>query len=113
MGFSHRDLRAERTVREAFWAVAALVGAISVVAFIAPTALVGEGALIGLAAVGGGYLLGGERIVEEYHRDLRIAQGGEGHGWLRVEVGHEIGSERPVGLPSQRSPHTRSPPQGR
>jgi hypothetical protein len=112
MGFSHRDLRAERVVREGFWAVAALVAAVSTLAFVAPTALVGGVTLIGLAAIGGAYLVGAERFLGEYHRDLRAARGPEVPGWLRVEAGREVPAERPVGLPSQRSPHVRPPPPG-
>jgi hypothetical protein len=112
MGFSHRDLRAERTVREAFWAVLALVAAVSILTFVAGSPLLGLATLIGLALVGGGYLVGADRILGEYAGDLRQAQDLDLHGWLQVEAGHAVEFERPVGLPTQRSPHTR-PPSGR
>jgi len=110
MGFSHRDLRAERAVREAFWAVLALVGAFSVLSFVIPSPRLGLATLLGLALVGGGYLVGADRMLREYAGDLRQTRDGDVHGWLQVEAGHAVEFERPVGLPTQRSPHARPPP---
>jgi hypothetical protein len=109
VGFSHRDFRAERTAREAFWGVLGLVAAVSAIAFVTSSPLVGLATLVGLAVVGGGSLLASERVLEEYDRDLRSAQAEDLHGWLQAEAGHEVGFERAVGLPTQRSPHARSP----
>jgi len=112
MGLSHRDLRAERAVREAFWTVLALVAAIAVLAFVAPTPLLGLATLFGLAGLGGGYLVATGRLLDEYSGDLRAVRDRGHRGWLRAEAGYEVEFDRTVGLPTQRSPHTR-PSSGR
>jgi hypothetical protein len=110
MGFSHRDHRAERTVRQAFWAVVGAVAAISATAALAPTPVLGLICLAALATIGGVYLLGSERALTEYTEDLAATRGGgEVSGWLRVEAGHELRENRSAGAPNRRSPHTRIP----
>lgn len=110
MGFSHRDLRAARAVREGFWVVLALVGAVSVLSVVASSPLFGLVTLLGLAAIGGGYLAGSDRVLREYANDLRRVQQEDPHGWLGAEAGHAIELDRTIGRRTQRSPHTRPTP---
>jgi hypothetical protein len=87
------------------------VGALGTLAFLDPSHFLGLGALIGLGVLGGGYLVGADRVLSEYRRDLQsVHDDGETTGLLRAEVGSQVGLERPVGLPSQRSPHVRRAP---
>jgi hypothetical protein len=111
MKFSHRDHRVDASVERSFWLILALAGTLGVVAFLAPWPVVDLVALLGLAVLGGVYVLRSERKVSEYVGDLRsVRGGGDVSGWLRVEVSNEVGRERPVGLPTRRSPNTRGPP---
>ncbi|MGA8275387.1 MAG: hypothetical protein WB852_03715 [Thermoplasmata archaeon] len=111
MKFSHRDHRVDARIERSFWLMLALAGTLGVVAFLAPWPVVDLVALLGLAALGGVYVLRSERKVSEYMGDLRsVRGGGDVSGLLRVEVSNEVGRERPVGLPTRRSPNARSPP---
>jgi hypothetical protein len=108
MGFSHRDHRAERAERQAFVGVAALVGGISVVALLTQSAVVGLGALGAFAALGAAFVVRSEHRLTRYTHDLRaMCEGETVSGWVRAEAGGDVERERPVGVPSRRSPNTR------
>ncbi len=84
--------------------------ALSALAMFGPNAALGLGALAGLGVLGWIAMVAGEEAVHEYGHDLRrVAAGEEGDGFLRAEVRSDVGLERPVGLPSARSPHVRPP----
>jgi hypothetical protein len=109
--FSHRDRRVDRTVHRALGAMILAVGMLGTLAFLSPSPLSGLFALLGLGAVGGVYLVGAGRVLAEYRGDLRrVHGGGTVDGLLRAEVESEVGLDRPVGLPSQRSPLVRGAP---
>ncbi|MCI4365898.1 MAG: hypothetical protein L3K10_07585 [Thermoplasmata archaeon] len=107
---SHRDHRAMRTVRRAFLLIVGTVALVGGLAVLSPFPLAGFVALVALALVGGLYLRNSDRLLRTYAHDLRSVRGDEPpRGWVRVEVESEVALERAVGLPSQRSPHTRFP----
>jgi len=108
MRLSYRDHRMDNSVSSGFWVMLALISAMGVLAFLVPWTAVGVAALLGLAVLGGGYVLRSERALSEYVGDLRsVRGGGDASGWLRFEVGTDVPPERPVGLATRRSPHTR------
>jgi hypothetical protein len=106
--FSHRDHRVRRHIGQTLAGIAlGSLGLLGISLLAAPAALA-LAALAGLALLGGAALLVGERALKEYERDLRAVAGGEIlDGFLRAEVQSEVGLDRPVGLPSTRSPLSR------
>ncbi len=111
MPLSHRDHRIDGSIASAFWLMLALAAGLGATAILAPWPAVGLSAILGLGIVGGFFVLRSERMIAEYTGDLRsVRTGGDAGGWVRVEVQSEVGRDRVVGLPSRRSPHTRTAP---
>jgi hypothetical protein len=113
MEYSHRDRRAHRDVARGLAAAAAVVAGFTLFDLLTPWALSGVLAVIVLALVGVGFVVWGERLLEEYVRDLQSAsRDARGDGFARAEVVNLVGLERPIGLPTERSPHSRRRPLG-
>jgi hypothetical protein len=111
MTLSHRDHRVDDSISGAFWTLLAFVVALGALALVSPWPALSVGALGGLAALGGLYIVRSERTISEYVGDLQsLRGGGDASGWARVEVGSRVARERPIGLPSRRSPHARPSP---
>jgi hypothetical protein len=86
-------------------------GALITLALLAPGVVAPAAAIAGLAATGAIYLGWGDRLLREYDQDLRsVRAGAAASGFVRVEVGSEVGLEREVGSPTGRSPHSRRHP---
>ena len=111
MSFSHRDRRAHRSVWRLLVGVTAATVALGAIAqYERAVPAIGAAAVAGLAITGGAALLAGERLIADYGNDLRNGRRPDGpDGFVRVEVRSEVGLERPVGLPTHRSPNVRSP----
>jgi len=111
MSFSHRDRRTHRTLWRVLGGVGAGTLALSALAMFGPDVALEVGALAGLAVLGWVAMAAGEAAVHEYGRDLRsVTQGEDVSGFVRAEVRSDVGLERPVGLPTARSPHARPAP---
>ncbi len=86
-------------------------GALISLALLAPGTAAPAAAIAGLAGTGAVYLGWGDRLLREYDQDLRtVRTGAAASGFVRVEVGSEVGLEREVGRPTGRSPHSRRHP---
>jgi len=110
MSFSHRDRRAQRALWRLLGGIGVGTLVLSVLAMFGPEVALGLGALAGLAALGWVAMLAGEEAVHDYSHDLRTAAAGaDSDGFVRAEVRSDVGLERPVGLPSTRSPNVRPP----
>lgn len=95
MGFSHRDHRARRELRELYLGFGASVGALSFLAILFPNLTVRLLAVAGLAVAGTTYLLAVDRLSDRYRRDLMAVRAGDPiSGSVRAEVYDEIGFER-------------------
>jgi hypothetical protein len=106
--YSHRDRRAHRAVDRAVGAMVGGITALVVLAVVGPWWWLSLAAVLAMLALGGGYVLWGNRLWEEYSRDLRAALEESGDlGFLRAEVGSSFPlSPPPIGVPS---PHRRRP----
>ncbi len=114
MSYSHRDRRAQRYVWRLLAGVGAATVGLSAAAMLGGAQFAtGLGAVVALGVVGAVSVATGVRAIDEYAQDLQIGRhpGGAG-GLVRAEVRSAVGFERPVGLPSRRSPNVR-PPAGR
>jgi hypothetical protein len=110
MSYSHRDRRAHRLIWRVLGVTAVGSVGLGALALYGPTTALEVAGLAGLVALGGATLSLGERAVSDYERDLRSVQvDGGASGLLQAEVRSDVGLERPVGLPTQRSPHARPP----
>jgi hypothetical protein len=95
MGFSHRDHRARRELRELYLGFGASVGALSFLAIVFPNVTVRLLAVAGLAVAGTVYLVAVDRLSDRYRRDLTAVRAGEPiSGSVRAEVYDEVGFER-------------------
>lgn len=109
--YSHRDRRAQRTVARGLATFSAVVLVLAALAMLAPGAWWGPLGVVALAASGAVYLFWSQRLVSEYARDIRVVHDGSiENGFLRAEAGSIVGLDRPVGRPSERSPHVRLRP---
>jgi hypothetical protein len=108
MGFSHRDHRARRELRELYLGFGASVGALSFLAILFPNLMVRLLAVAGLAVAGTVYLLAVDRLSDRYQRDLVAVRAGDPiSGEVRAEVYDEIGFERDREDDWMPSPHRR------
>jgi hypothetical protein len=95
MGFSHRDHRARRELRELYLGLGASVGALSFLAIAFPNLTVRLLAVVGLGVAGTMYLVAVDRLSDRYRRDLTAVRAGAPiSGSVRAEVYDEIGFER-------------------
>jgi hypothetical protein len=95
MGFSHRDHRARRELRELYLGFGASLAALSFLAIVFPNVTVRLLAVAGLAVAGTIYLVAVDRLSDRYRRDLTAVRAGAPiSGSVRAEVYDEVGFER-------------------
>lgn len=111
--YTHRDRRAHRDVRRAFWSVVGASLGLTSLAMLVPLPLIGLGAVVALGILGAVCMAWSERVLGSYTNDLRRAlEGGEVDGFVRVEVRSTVGLDRTVGGRTSPSPHSRRRPRG-
>jgi len=111
--YTHRDRRAHRDVRRAFWTVVGVSLGFTGLALLVPLPFFGLGAVVALGVLGAGCVAWSERMLGSYTNDLRRAREGEDvDGFLRVETRSMVGLDRTVGGPTTASPHSRRRPRG-
>jgi hypothetical protein len=114
MGFSHRDHRARRELRELYLGFGASLGALSFLAIVFPNVMVRQLAVVGLAVAGTLYVVAVDRLSDRYRRDLTAVRAGAPiSGSVRAEVYDEIGFERDREDDWRPSPLRRRPELGR
>jgi hypothetical protein len=112
--YSHRDRRAHREVWRMLGILAGGASALALTALWAPGWVVPLGAIAAIIGFGGAVVRWGDRVVEEYESDLLVVrEGRQSSGFVRAEVGSQVGLERKASVATGPSPHRRRGAPGR